>query len=187
MKFVLASLLILAAPAAFAGETICSSADQRVSTAARSPDGGAPFEPTYKIVLDGHTVFERDVFSGSDVRKVGFAASEPTQISYTPASPSTPQINVDAYRLKLTELATGAVVFDDFVLCKAVSRPCPLCPGGRAEGSAGRAIQPRHDDGADEKKAGRGGGAAPNHGPRDIKHVIVHDSPLQCLFRARRW
>ncbi len=119
---------VFAAAEAIAGTTVCSSADQRVSTAASFPDGGAPFEPTYRIALDGITLFERDVFSGADVQDADYAVTDETEISFEPMTKDQPQTRVFAARLDLQSRATGATLFSDFMLCKTVSRPCPLCP-----------------------------------------------------------
>lgn len=128
LSILFAFLSAFAATQATAGTTTCSSADQRVATTARFPDGGAPFEPTYRIVLDGVTVFERDVFSGGDVQDVDFTTTDETEISFEPMTKTEPQTRVFATRLALQSRATGAALFSDFVLCKTVSRPCPLCP-----------------------------------------------------------
>ena len=124
----LAMLPLLAAPRALAGTTLCSSADQRVSTVATFPDGGAPFEPTYGIALDGTKVYERDVFSGSDIQTATYAMSKETEISSTPMSDTSPQIRVFAFTLSLTDRETGDALYSDYLLCKTTSTPCPLCP-----------------------------------------------------------
>ena len=118
----------LAATSAVAGTTVCSSADQRVATAASFPDGGAPFEPTYRISLDGVVVFERDVFSGADVQDADYAVTDEIELSFEPMTADQPQTRVIAARLALQSRATGAALYADFLLCKTVSRPCPLCP-----------------------------------------------------------